>query len=130
VGKIIILVVLAILLTGCAPKRQPPTVFSPVSYSELARETEAWVGRGVALQGQVVQVIEDGNEQQLRVNITKGAYFWTDTVFVWYANGPRLLEGDLITFTAEVLGRLTYKSVLGASITLPELYVYRLTRLP
>jgi hypothetical protein len=92
-----------------------------ITYDELARNTESWVGRNVRLQGKVVQVMESGGSMDLRVNVTKGSYgLWSDTVYLRFT-GPRLLEGDLIEFTARVNGRVTYKTVLGASVTIPDL---------
>jgi hypothetical protein len=90
------------------------------SYDDLARNTEQWTGRLVSLAGQVIQVMEDGKRQVLRVNITKTTYGWEDTILVVYDDGGRLLDKDVITLVAEVKGRVTYKTVLGAEVTVPQ----------
>lgn len=96
----------------------------PVGFEELARDTEAWVGKLVHLRGEVVQVSEAGsNGAVLRVNVTEApSGFWTDTVWVEYPGygpGQRVLEDDLIEFVAQIDGREKYQAVLGQEITLP-----------
>ena len=74
----------------------------------------------VALQGKVIQVIEDGNHIELRVNIN-GEY--SDTIYVMYIkkeNEGRILEDDMIKFYGSFEGLLTYTSILGAEITIPQ----------
>lgn len=92
-----------------------------VTYDELFRNNESHVKKHVYFRGQVAQVLPvTGDEYQLRINVTEGTFFWTDTVFVHYT-GPRLLDDDIVEFVAEVRGLATYTAVLGNSITLPEL---------
>lgn len=87
-----------------------------VPYDTLARNTESYVGRTIKVSGDVVQVIEGmGERADLRVRVTDG-----DIVLVHYA-GARLLVGDTITLYARVDGRITYETVLGARLTVPEL---------
>jgi hypothetical protein len=64
--------------------------------------------------------MEAGKRQTLRVSITKTTYGWKDTILVVYDEGKRLLEDDVITLVAEVKGRVTYKTVLGAEVTAPQ----------
>ena len=53
-----------------------------VTYDDLFRNNESYLGELVHYRGQVVQVVEGGRDNyQLRVNVTEGAYFWEDTVF-------------------------------------------------
>ena len=47
-------------------------------------------------------------------------YGWDDTVWVNYS-GSRVLEDDIIQVWGTVDGRRTYETVLGASVTIPEL---------
>ena len=71
----------------------------------------------------MIQVIDVGRDQyQLRVNVTEGQYIWQDTVFLRYT-GSRLLENDIIEFVGSVVGLITYKAVLGNSITVPDISV-------
>jgi len=93
-----------------------------VSYDSLARNTEQYVGRLVYYRGKVIQVMEVRDLRVvLRVNVTKGTYgFWNDTIWVNY-EGPRVLEDDIVDIWGKVVGRRTYKTILGASITIPEI---------
>lgn len=91
-----------------------------IPYDDLARNTEAHEGKLIALTGKVIQVIENGDGAQLRVNVD-GAF--DQTVFAEYPgySTARVLEGDTVKLVGRVDGRLTYKSVIGAQITLPAL---------
>lgn len=95
-----------------------------VGFEELARDTEAWVGKLVHLRGKVVQVSEAGSSGAvLRVNMTEDSNgYWADTVWVEYPGygpGQRVLEDDLIEFVAQIDGREKYQAIFGQEITLP-----------
>lgn len=94
-----------------------------VTYDSLARETEAHVGKVVHLQGEVVQVMESSwdDETDLRVRVVDG-----DVIYVNY-KGVRVLVGDTVDLYATVDGRLTYETVLGAQMTIPEVTAIELT---
>ena len=53
------------------------------------------------------------------MNVTDNGFFWDDTIYVHYS-GSRLLEDDIIEFIGTVKGLITYESVLGGNITIPE----------
>ena len=96
---------------------------SRLSYDEIFRNNEGYIGDLVYFEGEVVQVIlSGGSVNALRVNVTKDEYYWEDTVFLRY-KGPRLLEDDIIEFVGRLEGLYTYEAINGASITLPELTV-------
>jgi hypothetical protein len=91
-----------------------------VPFDDLARNTELHEGKLLDLTGTVIQVLEDGSEAQLRMNIN-GNY--DQTVFVQYPgySKARVLEGDDVKMVASVDGRVTYETVLGNEVTLPAL---------
>ena len=94
-----------------------------LSYDDLFRNNEEHIGKTVWYTGKVIQVIEgDGDEYQLRVNVTEGETFWDDTVFLQYS-GPRLLEDDIIEFVGRVNGLITYEAVMGNEVTIPAIRV-------
>jgi hypothetical protein len=120
-----------------APSRAPTATARPtpssaqikqsavtVSYDSLARNTESHVGETVYFTGEVVQVIEDtwSDRVDLRVSVPDG-----DVLYVHYSGRPRVLEGDTIDLYAKVDGRVTYETVLGAKITIPEVTALVLT---
>ena len=96
-----------------------------VVYDDLARETDEYIDTKVKLTGKVIQIQESGKNIILRVNVTKGEYnIYDDTVWVNYTmkDGEKhILEEDIINFWGIVKGRKTYKTVLGSSVTIPEI---------
>ena len=99
-----------------------------IPYDELARNTESYIGEIIYYKGKVVQVIEEsGQKMGLRVEVTEGEYgIWDDLVWVNY-EGPRLLEDDIIHFWGRVEGRYSYITVLGATVTIPEITALELS---
>jgi len=99
-----------------------------IPYDELFRNSEDYKGQYVRYTGKVIQVLGEPGEWNLRVNITKeasGSYdFWDDTVFVYSYSQERVIDDDIIEFTALVNGTITYKSVMGGDITVPSLTIY------
>ena len=96
-----------------------------IPYKTLFRYAEENKGKRVFYRGVVVQVIEDEGDFRLRVNVTPGDYgFWTDTVYLRYADAPvRVLEEDIISFVGRMNGTVTYESIMGAEITIPYISV-------
>jgi phosphopantetheinyl transferase (holo-ACP synthase) len=94
-----------------------------VPYKDIARTPDAYMGAKVKYTGEVLQVQEDGNTVGLRVNVTKNSYGYENTMFVAYDKGivsGRVLEDDIITFWGNSMGLLTYKTVMGAEMTIPK----------
>jgi hypothetical protein len=95
------------------------------SYETIARDPDKYILTYGKYTGEIVQVIEDGDDMQLRVNITKGRYTYSDTIYVVYTKKEgesRLLEDDIITIYGVNMGTVSYTSVMGATITLPCVY--------
>ena len=99
-----------------------------LSYEDLFRYAENHRGKLVYYRGKVVQVMESRGDFQLRVNVTSGEYgFWEDTVFLRYDDAPvRILEDDVVAFVGIMNGTITYESVLGGEITIPDITVVEL----
>lgn len=102
-----------------------------ISYDELARNPNMYKSKKVYFRGKVVQVTNNSsifsdNSLTLRVDVTEGEYgIWDDTIYVDYKykdeNESKILEDDIITLYGEFVGEISYKSVLGAKITLPHI---------
>lgn len=96
------------------------------TYQEIARNPNAYMGSYAKIKGEVIQVIEDGNEYTLRVNITPGRYYWSDTILVSYEkqsyNEQRILEDDIVMMYGMLFGTHTYETVMGASVTVPLMF--------
>lgn len=94
------------------------------SYEDVARNPDDWEGHKVAFTGQVIQVMESNGSYTLRVNVTQGRYSWSDTILVSYtapSGSGRILEDDVLTFYGTMNGMYSYKTVLGATMTVPLL---------
>ena len=95
------------------------------SYQAISRSPDDYEGTHIKFTGKIIQVLEDGNSVQLRVNVTRGSYgIWDDTIFVTYTRTDgeeRLLEDDIITLYGVCGGLVTYESIFGASITIPRI---------
>lgn len=96
------------------------------TYEDIARNPEETRGNDAKFRGEVIQVLEDGNSVEMRVNITKESYGYSDTIYVSYdrksENEDRILEDDIITIYGKLGGLETYTSILGADITLPQVF--------
>lgn len=94
-------------------------------YETIARNPDEYMLTYGKYTGEIIQVLESEDELQMRVNITKGSYGYTDTIFVMYApkdGESRLLEGDIITLYGINMSTISYESIFGATITLPCVY--------
>lgn len=91
-----------------------------VPFDELARNTEKHEGKLLSLAGTIVQVMEDGDAADLRVNVDGD---FGQTVYVRYPNygKQRVLDEDTIQMVAQVDGRVTYETVMGNKVTIPAL---------
>ena len=113
-----------------APTPEPTLTFdeqkalaNQIPYNDLFRNNETHIGKQVWYQGQVVQVIAEGNDKyQLRANVTRGEYGWDGTVFLHYS-GKRILEDDIIEFIGTVEELLNYEAIFGQNITVPAIRV-------
>ncbi|MGB2842973.1 MAG: hypothetical protein WBC40_10965 [Halobacteriota archaeon] len=98
-----------------------------VGYNDLFRYNEEWVGEIIYCIGLVVQVTGISDDRYvLRVYVTPigkvaiGSSSWTNAIWVNY-EGVRLLEDDVVDIWGEVKGLITYESVSGSEITIPEI---------
>lgn len=99
-----------------------------IDYETLSRNPDKYKGKDFCIKGEVIQVVESESEKvDLRINITKGDYFWSDTIYATVtipAGADRILEDDIITIYGKCEGLYSYESVRGAKISLPLITVY------
>ena len=97
---------------------------SRVSYDDLFRNNERYVGRTVSYEGRIIQVM--GSESTGFVwRVATGYHntlskYYDDVILVLY-DGPRFLEDDIVNIWGEVEGLATYEAVYGQDITIPKL---------
>lgn len=104
-----------------------------VTYDDLNRYSENYEGKIVYYKGKIVQSVEGwGSTYTLRINVTQGKYgLWEDTIWVnWKGGDERLLEDDIVHLWGRVMGRKSYKAVLGNQITIPEVDGLYMERIP
>ena len=94
-----------------------------ITYDQLARTPDAYEGEKVKFYGQVIQMIYDPTETQIRFAIN-GNY---DQV-LYCAYDPsivssRVLENDNITIYGVSLGLFSYQSTMGGQITIPAVWI-------
>lgn len=102
-----------------------------ISYDELARNDQSYLGKKIKFRGKVIQVM--GTDSiTMRIEVTEDSYgLWDDVVMVdyFYKEGQsKFLEDDIVTFYGEYEGLYSYTSVMGAKITVPScnaLYIDR-----
>lgn len=94
-----------------------------VRYGELKKNPEAFTGEFVKFQGEILQIIEDGSQADIRLAVTKDSYGYdfNDVVYITYQGSTPYIEEDVITVYGEILGSHTYESTAGHTITLPLL---------
>ena len=97
------------------------------TFEQMARNPDNFKGTNVKVTGKVVQVMSNGYSTDLRVNITKtGRYttYYTDTIYVVYHlkdGEDKILEDDIITIYGTSQGDCSYTSVMGSTVTLPNI---------
>lgn len=97
-----------------------------ITYDQLARTPDDYVGKKVKFTGTVVQVLESDTETQIRLAVNDDydtiLYCGYDPTIV----SSRVLEDDTITIYGTSLGLYSYTSTLGSTITIPSVYVDRI----
>ena len=101
-----------------------------IPYKTLYRYAEDNVGKLVFFRGKVIEVREQGDRDAImRIGVTQDSIgLWSaDVVYVRYRNmTTRILEDDIVAFVGKMKGLKTYKSIMGGSVTIPELEVLSL----
>lgn len=97
-----------------------------ITYKQLARNPDDYVGQKVKFKGKVIQVIEGDGETQIRLAVD-GNY--DNIIYAAYDSSivsSRVLEDDYITIMGISGGLLTYKSTMGGDITIPAVLVQKI----
>jgi len=95
-----------------------------MSYEPLARQPEKFAGALVMLRGKVVDIVDDGNDLVLRVNITQDAFSWKDTVAVRYpgksGTGARIMPHDTVRLWGTFVGVESDPAASGVPMQIPH----------
>lgn len=94
-----------------------------ITYDQLARTPDDFLGKKVKFYGKVLQVIEDGSTVQIRLAVNDDY----DTVLLGEYDSSivssRILEDDEITIYGTSIGTITYQSTMGGNITIPGITI-------
>ena len=97
-----------------------------VTYDNLMRTPDDYLGQVVQLSGTVLQTINGDGVVQQRVALYDN---YDQIVLIEYAEElpeTRLLDDDYITFTGMSFGTIEYETVLGATLEIPSILVDRI----
>lgn len=97
-----------------------------ISYDDLFRHSEEYVGHNVEYYGSIQQVTQKDcadckhPSYIMRVAVTKGDYaIWDETIWLEIESATRFREDDLVTFRGEYYGIYEYTSALNVPIEVP-----------
>ena len=97
-----------------------------ITYDQLARTPDDYVGKKVKFYGKVVQVIEGDEEIDIRLAVD-GNY---DTILLGAYESSivssRVLEDDFITIYGLSAGLTSYESTMGGKITIPAVLIEKI----
>ncbi|KAF5410639.1 MAG: hypothetical protein U9N46_03080 [Euryarchaeota archaeon] len=103
---------------------------SVISYDDLMRHNDVYVGDIIYYRGEILQVSERRTDTYiLRVATKQSTYGYHDDIIYVNYKGDRLLEGDLIDIWGKSKGLKTYEAILGNQITIPEIDSLHVTRI-
>ena len=97
-----------------------------VTYDNLMRTPDDYLGQVVQLSGTVLQTINGDGVVQQRVALYDD---YDQIILIEYSEDlpeVRLLDDDYITFTGVSLGTIEYETVLGATLEIPSILVDRI----
>ncbi len=103
-----------------------------ITYDQLARTPDKYKGEKVKFTGEVLQILEGDEYNEMRLSVHKNSSGWYDSDQVIYcAYNPkivdyRILEGDIITIYGVSHGIVSYESVMHTTITLPLVVIDKL----
>jgi predicted RNase H-like nuclease (RuvC/YqgF family) len=90
-----------------------------ITYSQLARTPDDFIGQKVKFHGKVVQVIEGDGTTQIRFAVNQD---YDTILFAQFSSSvvtSRVLEDDVITIMGLSTGLITYDSTMGGKISIP-----------
>lgn len=97
-----------------------------ITYEQLARTPDDYIGEKIKFSGKVVQLIEGTDEIQLRFAVNDD---YDQIIYVGYSPDivdQRVLEDDYLTIYGYSIGTISYESTLGGTITIPSSFVEKI----
>lgn len=94
-----------------------------ITYDQLARTPDDFIGKKVKFRGKVIQVIEGETETQIRLAVNDDYDTIIFAAFDKSVVSSRVLEDDVITIMGLSSGLITYDSTMGGKISIPGVSV-------
>ncbi|MEG1524304.1 MAG: toxin regulator [Clostridia bacterium] len=97
-----------------------------ITFLNLSRNPDDYVGKKVKFSGKVAQVIEGGSTNAARMS-TRGRY--DDVIYIEYKTdliAQRLIDDDIVTICGVADGLYTYTTIMGGTVTLPRIIVVKM----
>lgn len=97
-----------------------------ITYDQLARTPDDFIGKKVKFYGKVIQVMEGDDSTQIRMAVNDN---YDTVVYAEYDSKTvtsRILEDDYITISGLSMGLLSYNSTMGGKITIPSVLVSKI----
>lgn len=94
-----------------------------ITYDQIARTPDDYTGQKVKFSGKVIQVVEGDTTVQIRLAVNKD---YNKILYGEYDKSivsSRVLEDDIVTIYGTSFGLLSYKSAIGATITIPSVKI-------
>ena len=99
-----------------------------ITYDQLARTPNDYEGRLVKFTGEVVQVMDDTENNEVSIRLAVDGDY-DNILFCGYSSDIvtfRVLENDTITIYGVSYGLYSYESALGGQITIPAVWIDRI----
>lgn len=100
-----------------------------ITYSQLARTPDDYVGNKITFEGKVIQVSESSSSDTVYLRVATSDDY-NKVMLIEYDSSilsSRILEDDEIRFYGTSTGLYTYESTLGKSVTIPAATVEHIT---
>ncbi len=138
----VLLILVPLVLSGCGALRgadlyHPPLtpvaertydewleVSEDVSYDDLMRHWDRHPDAVVNYRGRILEVFATNDDTRFRLAVTYDEA-WQDEIFLRLKQTEAgISKGDVISFVGRVNGLVTYQSVLGRELTIPDITIY------
>ena len=140
----VLLILVPLVLSGCGALRgadlyHPPLtpvaertydewleLSEDVSYDDLMGYWDRHPDAVVNYRGRILEVFATTDDTRFRVAVTYDEA-WQDEIFLRLKETEAgISKGDVISFVGRVNGLVTYQSVLGRELTIPDITIYAL----
>ncbi|MGO4184629.1 hypothetical protein AB4Z17_25965 [Paenibacillus sp. TAF43_2] len=94
-----------------------------IDYAQLKKNPDGHKGEMVKFNGEIIQIMETGNNTVIRLAVTKTdlGYEIDDIVWIEYDGLTKFVDKDIITAYGKITGTHSYKSQAGWKIQLPAM---------